>query len=168
MVCHVISHCWYSTLAAYMPWLELLLLFWDMSNIIGFIKLLSYTNGSVARTQRAAHITYACDTGHCRRCYSYAETVIATDLWRTTHYWRMIRADALCDNGACCEDRRRSLMTFIIKGCIAVCGFWTGKLPFLIIRNWNNLTFCWPCIMQWFLIIAQLDAQILFNVFIYL
>ena len=30
------------------------------------------------------------------------------------------------------------------------------------------LTFCWPCIMQWFLVIVQLDAQILFNVFIYL
>ena len=30
------------------------------------------------------------------------------------------------------------------------------------------LTFCWPCVMQWFLIIVQLDAQILFNVFIYL
>ena len=30
------------------------------------------------------------------------------------------------------------------------------------------LTFCWPCIMQWFLTIVQLDAQILFNVFIYL
>ena len=36
---------------------------------------------------------------------------------------------------------------------------------------WNVctvLTFCWPCIMQWFLVIVQLDAQILFNVFIYL
>ena len=32
----------------------------------------------------------------------------------------------------------------------------------------QNLTFCWPCIMQWFLVIVQLDAQILFNVFIYL
>ena len=31
-----------------------------------------------------------------------------------------------------------------------------------------HLTFCWPCIMQWFLVIVQLDAQILFNVFIYL
>ena len=30
------------------------------------------------------------------------------------------------------------------------------------------LTFCWPCIMQWFLAIVQLDAQIIFNVFIYL
>ena len=30
------------------------------------------------------------------------------------------------------------------------------------------LTFCWPCIMQWFLVIVQIDAQILFNVFIYL
>jgi len=30
------------------------------------------------------------------------------------------------------------------------------------------LTFCWPCIMQWFLVIVQLDAQILFNIFIYL
>ena len=27
------------------------------------------------------------------------------------------------------------------------------------------LTFCWPCIMQWFLVIAQLDAQSLFNIF---
>ena len=35
-------------------------------------------------------------------------------------------------------------------------------------NTYNNLTFCWPCIMQWFLIIVQLDAQILFNVFIYL
>ena len=31
-----------------------------------------------------------------------------------------------------------------------------------------SLTFCWPCIKQWFLVIVQLDAQILFNVFIYL
>ena len=31
-----------------------------------------------------------------------------------------------------------------------------------------KLTFRWPCIMQWFLVIVQLDAQILFNVFIYL
>ena len=37
-------------------------------------------------------------------------------------------------------------------------------------RTWllYNLTFCWPCIMQWFLVIVQLDAQIFFNVFIYL
>ena len=28
-------------------------------------------------------------------------------------------------------------------------------------------TFCWPCIMQWFFVIVQLDTQILFNVFIY-
>ena len=32
----------------------------------------------------------------------------------------------------------------------------------------NRLTFCWPCIMQWFLVIVQLSAQFLFNVFIYL
>ena len=32
----------------------------------------------------------------------------------------------------------------------------------------RSLTFCWPCIMQWFLVIFQLDAQIHFNVFIYL
>ena len=32
----------------------------------------------------------------------------------------------------------------------------------------QNLTFRWPCIMQWFLANFQLDAQILFNVFIYL
>ena len=31
-----------------------------------------------------------------------------------------------------------------------------------------SLTFCWPCIIQWFLVIVQLDAQISFNVFIYL
>ena len=30
------------------------------------------------------------------------------------------------------------------------------------------LTFCWPCIMQWFLVIVQLDAQIPFNIFIYI
>ena len=30
-----------------------------------------------------------------------------------------------------------------------------------------NLSFCWPCIMQWFLVSNQLDAQILSNVFIY-
>ena len=37
--------------------------------------------------------------------------------------------------------------------------------------QWNtnniNLTFCWPCIMQWFLVIVQLDAQIPSNIFIY-
>ena len=40
------------------------------------------------------------------------------------------------------------------------------------VENWNkhveNITFCWPCIMQWFLVIVQHDAQILFNVSIYL
>jgi len=30
------------------------------------------------------------------------------------------------------------------------------------------LTICWPCIIQWFLVTEQVDAQILFNVFIYL
>jgi len=134
LACHVISRCWYSTLAAYMSWLELLLLFWDMPKIIGFITLLPYTHGSVHR----AYCKYACDTGHCRRCYSYAETVIATDRWRTTHYW-YIRYDGLGDDGAYCEDRRHNLMTFITKGCIVVCGFWTGKWPFVIIRNSNYL-----------------------------
>jgi hypothetical protein len=51
--------------------------FFGILKIIGFTKLLSYTDGSVARSQRAAHINYASDTGHCRRCYSYAETIIA-------------------------------------------------------------------------------------------
>ena len=31
----------------------------------------------------------------------------------------------------------------------------------------QNLTFFLPCIMQWFLLIVQLDAQIPFNIFIY-
>ena len=32
-----------------------------------------------------------------------------------------------------------NLMTFITKGCIAVCGFWTGKWPLVLIRNSNCL-----------------------------
>ena len=34
-------------------------------------------------------------------------------------------------------------------------------------RAFHNLTFCWPRIMQWFLVIVQLDVQIPFNIFIY-
>ena len=52
----------------------------------------------------------------------------------------------------------------------------SGKLSPVLTISWDGviecyhlhgLTFCWQCIMQWFLSIVQLDAQILFNVFIY-
>jgi len=45
------------------------------------------------------------------------------------------------------------------------------KIPITVSQTQHtfiHLTFCWPCIMQWFLVIVQLDAQIPLNVFIYL
>ena len=37
------------------------------------------------------------------------------------------------------------------------------RLEFVRYNYCVRLTFCWPCIMHWFLVIVQLDAQILFK-----
>jgi len=34
-----------------------------------------------------------------------------------------------------------------------------GQFP-AAVEQIHVLTFCWPCIMQWFLVIVQLDAQV--------
>ena len=46
---------------------------------------------------------------------------------------------------------------------LAVAASELGIYPMLCVKN---VTFCWPCIMYWFLVNDQRDAQILFYVFI--